>query len=207
MVSKQKMQPNDGLMSGLMILKRRIIEGAREAGFQRHLEEEQGITITSFGRGRFETARLHVAFWSGHGMCYRLIDILSSDRLDTPEKIDAKADLFVVAMKRMAARAERDSRTRSAIVAATNEVLAEARTLGHEMEMLGIEPTSTDVFGKSPREDDLPKAFDIRILMPSEEDGKLTRDVFTLDANDPVEFATYLREYTIPELDDLRSRY
>lgn len=66
-----------------------------------------------------------------------------------------------------------------------------------------MKPAPISVFGRLHLEDENARVFNVYITMPHLENGVLTCDSYTTDAEDAEEFAVHLRNRTLPELPTL----
>jgi hypothetical protein len=194
--------PTD-LLSDIMAFERLLIRKAKDAGLRNLLIDDR-LKIQPSKGSPSDTAALSIEFKAGSGMDQQLTTIVFSDTVGTPERRDELAENFVLHMQRAIARAPEAAASRRAITAAAAAVIAEAVAEGIELELLRLEPASIPVFGRPRVEDENAQVFYVHLVMPHLQNGALTRDSYTVDADDAEEFADYLRHRTLPELRDLQ---
>jgi hypothetical protein len=181
------------------------------AAFERQLEakvrgaglKNKFISGAMIERLRADGANLAFSFKAGRGMDHMLTTIVTPNIVDTAARRDQLADNFIAHMKRAVDRAPTAAESRTAIARAAEEVFAEARAEGIELELLRLEPSPILVFGDPRAKDNFAQVFYVHIVMPHFDGTSLTRDSYTVDADDAEEFADYLRSYTLPELREL----
>ncbi|MFD1787567.1 hypothetical protein ACFSC3_08285 [Sphingomonas floccifaciens] len=133
-------------------------------------------------------------------MDHVLSTVVTDNVIDTPARRAELADNFVLYMQRAVNRAPEAAASRRAIANAVAEVASEAGAEGIDLELLRLEPSPINVFGKPRVEDEHAQVFYVHIVLPHLENGILTRDSYTIDADGAEEFADYLRNRTLPEL-------
>lgn len=190
------------LMENIRAFERQLDQKAKAAGLG-SMFIAGSMTVHPGWRSSFAGATLSVEFKAGHGMHRRLTTLVTDDDIGTSELQADLAENFVLNMQRAVARAPSAATSRRAIGAAAAAFIAEAGAEGIELEFLCVEPAPIAVFGRPRIEDDTPQVFYVHIVMPHIVDGKLTRDGYTIDADDAAEFAEYLRRRTLPELREL----
>lgn len=201
MNDNQTTAPSD-LISDIGAFERHLIKKVRNAGLQSLIIDDR-INVQPSATAPEEAAALNFLFKAGHGMEHLLMTIVTRDDLGTSERRDELAENFVLHMKRAAARARESAASRRAIAAAAAVVIEEAAAEGIDMELLHLQPSPIHVYGRPDAEDEHPQVFYAHILMPHREGAILTRDSYTIDADDADEFADYLRSRTVPELREL----
>jgi hypothetical protein len=193
--------PND-LITDIMSFERQLIRKAKEAGLRNQILDDR-LKIQPSKGAPSEGAAISFEFKAGSGVDLLLTSIVSSVDVDTQERRDELAENFLLHMQRAVVRAPEAAASRRAITAAAVTVIAEAAAEGIELELLRLEPAPVPVFGRPRIEDENAQVFYVHIVMPHLHNGALTRDSYTVDADDAEEFADYLRHRTIPELRDL----
>lgn len=133
----------------------------------------------------------------------RLIIIAISRRIGTIEDRDALAGECVRNVELAIRRALVAAASRTAIARAAEAVFGEARADGIDLELLRLEPALIHVYGSPRPDDDHAQVFYVHVVMPHPSGERLTRDSYTIDADEAEKFADYVRNRTLPELRDL----
>ncbi|MFD1789599.1 hypothetical protein ACFSC3_18755 [Sphingomonas floccifaciens] len=190
--------PND-LMGDIRAFECQLMEKAKVAGLRSMLIGDR-MSIRLSSSAPSDVATLSVEFRAGLGMDHLLTAMVVGDEIDTPERRADLAENFILNMQRAIARAPNAAASRRAIAAAAADVFAEAAAEGIDLELLRLEPAPIHVFGKPRVEDENAQVFYVHVVMPHLDGTVLTRDSYTIDADDGVEFADYLRSRTLPEV-------
>lgn len=214
MTTKKQTKIQHDLMSDIKALRARVEEQAKAKGLSRYLLDHGAISVRPHGGNDFDAADVSIGFQPNLGMDYRLYTpVTDSDHawpIDTPKKRNDKAALFVRHMEYLLAQAKIAAASRAAIKRAAQEVFDEALREGFVMEVLRIEAAPVLIHGepgKRNRHGECKQVFYVHVLMPHDDEGTLTEDAWTIDADDADEFADYLRSNVLPELRELRTKF
>lgn len=199
------------LMSRIQTTSQLVGIMAKERGLDRYLEgrSEATATIKPFpsNDGSFDAAWLSYHFMPLHGVNFELLSMATTDDKAHAVKPFEKATLLVDWMEWLAPRAAAIAAQRTAIAAAAAEVIAEAGVEGIDMELLGIETAPVHAYVTPGERGGWMPVYYVAILMDHDDRGVLTRDRYTIDADDPAEFATYLRTRVLPEIREQRAQH
>ena len=199
------------LISDITALGHRIRGAAEDAGMDRYLLDRGRISVVPDLGSDFDSADIVLGFKPNFGLEYDLKTIVTDPGrnwpIDTPERRGQVADLFVRHMSYVAERAEVVAESRLAIKLAAEEVFREARSQGIELELVRIQPAPVLVYGEPGGRGDSKQIFYVHVVMPHDDQGTLTKDSWSIDAEDASDFAEYLRDRTLPELIDLQARF
>lgn len=199
------------LVSDILPLRRAVKERVEAEGLSRYLINDGEITILPRTGIAFDAADVSLRFRPNLGIEYELTAIVTEPELawpiDTGAKRAAIAELFVAHMALVVGRAADAARSAKAIRRAAEKVFDEARAEGIELEVTRIQAAPIFVQGDPERRGRNRQVFYVHVLMPHDDDGTLTEDSWTIDADDADDFAFYLRERTLPELRDLVARF
>ena len=205
---KQKASPD--LMVEILDLQCAIYEKAEERGLAHYLMDRGQLAVIPHHDGRFWSADVELRFQPNHGIEYTLTAAVTGGDRARPLNPGALADQFVQHLEHLRDNAEAVSADRKAIRRATLEVIAEAAQEGIALELMRME-ASPVIVCRSPdqlnRHGRYVQVFYVHLLMPHDDAGKLTDDVYTIDADEPEEFAHYLRSRTLPELRRILTRF
>lgn len=191
---------NVGLMDRIQITTVLLRAEAERRGLHRYLGSLGAPNVRPCGGIGSVSCDLRYSFHPLHGVEFELDTLVTDDDHAWPLVPAATAKLFVDWMEWLRPRAADVAATRRAITVATAEVIAEAAAEGIELELLGVDLASVHVHLQPGARGDYQPVFYVRLVMDHDDVGTATRDVYTIDANDPVEFADYLRRRTLPEL-------
>jgi hypothetical protein len=199
------------LMSRIQTTSQLVGIMAQERGVAKYLAGRTQPTATvkpyASTDGSFDSAWLSYAFQPNHGVSFELLSLVTSDDKAHPVKPFERAVLLVDWMEWLTPLAPAVAVRRSAIAAAATEVIAEAKAEGIDMELLGIDLAPVHAYVTPGERGGFMPVFYVSILMDHDDDGVLTRDRYTVDADDPVEFAAYMRRRILPEIREERARY
>lgn len=211
---KTKIPSANNLVVDIKDLHRRIDRLVRDAGLTRYVGRRLNVEFSSDSsarKGPLHAANVELEFKPNHGLEYTLTTLVTDDDhstpISSPEKREALAESFVENMRFLLDRIDETARNRKEIARLTREVIDEAREHGLDLELLRIEPAPAHVYGKPARSRDHSQVFYVHILMPHDDDGTLTQDAYTVDADVPEEFADYLRRRVLPECIELKQRF
>lgn len=202
---------NNDLIADITILKDLIVEKATKAGIARYLLNGGEVSVRPHDRfDGSNVADISIGFQPNLGLDHELTaqvsDRKGAARIDTKASRDAIAEHFVENMRVLAQHAQADARNRSEIRRAAQAFFDEVAEEGFELELLRIQPSPVHVFG-SPRQGvERRKVFYVHVLMPHEDEGTLTRDAWTIDADDAEGFGLYLRDRVLDDMRGLRAR-
>lgn len=206
--------PTSDLMVHIKDLHRRIDRLVEDAGLTRYVGRRLNVQVSrndTSAHGPLQAANLELEFRPNHGLDYTLTTLVTDDAhstpISSPEMRETLAESFVENMRFLLDRVEQTAQSRKEIARLAREVIEEARGQGVDLELLRIEPAPAHVFGKPARSRDHRQVFYVHILMPHDDKGTLTEDAYTVDADDPQEFADYLRRRVLPECVDLKQRF
>lgn len=207
MTKKRTSAKRRDLMTEIDALKDQIHEAATVAGLARYLANHGAVTVRPHAGSCLVAADIAVRFQPNHGLEHEMTTLVTSPgmfcAIDTHAKRQRIADLYVLHMIDLRDRAAASARTREAIAEAAAEVIAETALEGIAMRLMRIEPAPRHVYGDPGARGDLAQVFYVHLLMPHDDAGVMTEDVYTIDADQPEEFAGYLRHRTLPELREL----
>jgi hypothetical protein len=200
MTRNVKTSPAD-LLANIKTFERLLLEKVRNARLSGKLIDEASVRANI--RSGDDSATINFTFKAGEGMDHVLSTIVDGEIVGTPERRGELADNFVLHMQRAVIRAAEGAASRRAIALAAAKVISEAQAEGLDLELLQVEPAPISVFGKPRVEDENAQVFYVHVVLPHLDGGMLTRDSYTIDADDAEEFADYLRHRTLPELREL----
>jgi hypothetical protein len=197
------------LMSRIQITSRLVADEAGERGLARYLEGNGQATIKPMTScpGVPEGCWMSHFFQPLHGVRFELLSMVTDDTGSSPLVPAQHAARLADWMEWLTPRAAAVAAQRTAVTAAAAQVIAEATAEGIDMELLGVDlaPVHTTV---APGErGGWHTVFYVRIVMDHLDQGVLTRDAYTIDADDPTEFADYMRRRILPEIRADRARY
>lgn len=206
--------PTTDLVMDIKDLHRRIDRLVKDADLSRYVGRRLSVELSgdsSARKGPLHAANVELEFKPNHGLDYTLTTLVTDDAhstpISSPETREALAESFVENMRFLLDRVEQTAQSRKEIARLAREVVEEARGQGLDLELLRIEPAPAHVFGKPTRSRDHRQVFYVHILMPHDDKGTLTEDAYTVDADDPQEFADYLRRRVLPECVELKQRF
>ncbi|WP_164518891.1 hypothetical protein [Sphingomonas sp. ABOLG] len=206
----QKAKPADDLMLQILDLQRTIYRKAEAAGLARYLTNRGQLTVIPHDGNGAWTADISLGYQPNYGIEYKLTTPLTGEDGNRAVDRDVQSDLFVAHLMAIRSTAEKVSASRRAIKQATLEVIAEAAREGISLELLRIEPAPVLVFEdpcEPGRRREHSQVFYVHMMLPHDDAGTLTEDMYTIDAADAEEFADYLRDRTLPELRELVDRF
>lgn len=207
MTKKRTSTKRHDLMVEIDALRDQIHDAAEAAGVARYLMDHGAMTVRPHAGTCFDAADIAVRFQPNHGLEHEMTTLVTSPgrfcAIDTYAKRQRIADLYVLHMIDLRDRAPASARTRDAIARAAKDVIEEAAGEGIAMRLMRIEPAPCHVYGDPGAGGDLDQIFHVHLLMPHVDAGVMTEDVYTIDADQPDEFASYLRHRTLPELREL----
>jgi hypothetical protein len=199
----------EGLMTDIVRLQRAIYRKAEACGLARYLINHGDLSVTQLGEPNGWSAYIDLRFQPNYGIEYKLNTLVTGRGHAWPIDQEALSDLFVEYLEHIRARAETVSNSRRAIKQTTLQVIEEAAKEGIDLELMRIEAAPIHVFGgpvKQNRRGECAQVFYVHLMMPHDDSGLMTEDVYTIDADDPEEFGDYLRTRTLPELRELLGR-
>lgn len=202
-------KPSPGLMIEILALQRAIYRRAEAKGLARYLVNSGRLEVMPHDGDQW-WADIELRFRPNHGIEYTLTHPVTAQGEAWPISQTARADLFVEYLEHLRDRAEEASATRKAIRRATLEVIAEAEQEGIALELMRMEASPIIVCGspeRANRRGRYRQVYDVHLLMPHDDAGTLTEDAWTIDADEPGEFADYLRTRLLPELRELLARF
>lgn len=203
-------KPADDLMLQILRLQRAIYREAEAAGLAKYLTNSGRLTVIPYDGYGDWTADVSLGYQPNHGIAYKLTTPVTHDDGNWSIDSDVQSELFVAHLKNIRSKAEKVSASRRAIKQATLEFIAEAAQEGISLELLRIEPAPVLVFEdpcRPGRRREHAQIFYVHMLLPHDDAGKLTEDMYTIDADDAEEFAIYLRDRLLPELRELVARF
>ncbi len=207
MTKKQTTTQHD-LMSEIDALRDQIHDAAEAVGLARYLMNHGAVTVRPHQGRRFVAADISVRFQPNHGLEHELTTLVTSPgrfcAIDTHAKRQRIANLFVRHMASLRDRAAQTALMRQKIKLAALEVLGEANREGFGLELMRIQVAPCHVYGEPGARGDFRQVFYVHLMMPHVDEGVMTEDVFTIDADQPDDLARYLRDRTLPELRDER---
>lgn len=199
------------LMGRIQMTSRLVGMMAEERGLARYLEGRTEATATIKPSpsvdGTRDSAWLSYHFMPNYGVTFELLSLVTADNQAHPVKPFERATLLVDWMEWLAPRAAAVAAQRTAIAAAANQVIAEAQLEGIEMELLGIELAPVHAYVDPGTPGGWSNVFYVAMLMDHDDAGTMTRDRYTIDADDPAEFASYLRTSVLPDMRKERARH
>ncbi len=202
------------LMTDIKDLHRRIDRLVKDADLSRYVGRRLSVELSgdsSSRKGPLHAANLELEFKPNHGLDFTLTTLVTDDAhstpISSPEAREALAESFIENMRFLLDRIDQTARSRKEIARVAREVIEEARGQGLDLELLRIEPAPAHVYAQPARSRDNRPVFYVHILMPHDDKGTLTEDAYTVDADDPREFADYLRRRVLPECIELKQRF
>lgn len=205
-----KQKPSTDLMIEILDLQDAIFRKAEEHGLARYLMDRGKLAVMPHRHGDAWAADVELRFQPNHGVEYTLTAPVTAQAWKWRIDEEALADLFIQYLEHLRDGAWAAAVNRKAITQATLEVIAEAAQEDIALELMRMEASPVIVVGTPDRpswRSRNEQAFHVHLLMPHDDAGTLTEDVWTIDADDPEEFADYLRSRLLPELRELLARF
>jgi hypothetical protein len=197
------------LMSRMQITSKLIADEANERDLGRYLECNGQATI----KPMTSCPSVPEGYWMSHffqpnhGVRFELLSMVTDDTGSSPLVPAEHADRLVDWMEWLTPRAAAVAAQRTAVTAAAAQVIAEAAVEGIDMELLGVDLAPVHTTQAPGERGGWHTVFYVRIVMDHGDRGVLTRDAYTIDADDPAEFAGYMRRRILPEIREDRARY
>jgi hypothetical protein len=202
------------LMADIKALEARVYKEAEAKGLSRYLVNHGAISVRPHGGSDFHAGDITIGFQPNYGLDFKLFtpvtDAAHAWPINTFGKRQKLAALVAKHMEHLVATAPVVAKTRADIKRAAQQVLDEALNEGLEMEILRIETAPVHVYqepGQTNRRGECKQVFYVHVLMPHDDEGVLTQDVWTIDADDAEEFADYLRTSVLPELREMLAKF